>query len=174
MKGIGRLDMFSSDGLKITEVSNFGDFLFTSCQQMFYDCSNVVFSAADHLRTDSGNYTFCFFSTGSSFPNILNPQILRGCFRNTSLNEDLGYINLRDAYDMAQFALNVTTWSQANYEATWLGWLGWESGAPTITLRNTVTFDGGNSTVGIGSDGAAARAYAINTLGWTITDGGEV
>ena len=79
---------------------------------------------------------------------------------------------------MTSFAFGVTTWTQANYEATWAGWFRMVTGdvAPPTgwVLKSNVPFHGGNSTVSIGSLAAAARSYAINTLGWTVTDGGEI
>ena len=58
------------------------------------------------------------------------------------------------------------TLSTANYDALLTGW------SAQITPQENVTFDGGNSTYTSGSLAETGRTYLIETLGWTITDGG--
>ena len=179
IKGSGQMDMFTSDNLKIIGVSNMGDFYHTVLSQTWWDGANIVWTATDTIR-GSGNIGTAFYLNISLVtpPKFSYITVFSTAFAYTSLNDDLGYMDLRLCSVMTSFAQGVTTWSQANYSATLMGWLRWDSitHAPAIgwVLKSNVTFHGGNSTVAIGSEAALARTYLISTLGWIITDGGEI
>lgn len=165
-----------TDYTKVTKVKNFGSYINNSHKNAFR-FPNAEFIATDKLPFQSSLSQPFFGNQNMAVPpeiQTFGMTTFNLTFGGTNLNADLGYMDLRTVTDMTNFASSVTTWSQANYEATWVGWLGWSGGVPTKTLKNNVPFHGGSSTVGIGSDGAAARSYAINTLGWVVTDGGEV
>tara|TARA_R110000824_G_scaffold143851_1_gene311608 strand:- start:73 stop:495 length:423 start_codon:yes stop_codon:yes gene_type:complete len=133
-----------------------------------------------NLKMSSNILSSLFYGIDSSV--FFNPQSLdvsgvsslSAILAFTKFDNDLGAWYIGNVTTMANFAQGVTTWSQSNYEASWVGWLGWSGGVPNITLNNNVPMHGGSATVSIGSDGAAARSYAINTLGWIVTDGGEI
>ncbi len=171
----------SDDGYKITNVLNMGKMLWLGVNA-FFDCPNAIFSATDQMILISNNPVPLFYKcTLLVTPPYINTSYISNMtsnFYRTSLDADLGYYDLRSCTNLTNFALDVTTWSQANYSATLLGWLRWDSNthSPAVgwVLKSNVPFHGGNSTVAIGSEAALARTYLINTLGWTITDGGEV
>ena len=184
IKGTGDIYMDSTDDkLKFTEFKNCGTCYTHKQGTAFRGCSNMVVSATDVMRVQEQNLNLfhsCSLLVTPPKLTVNATTSYQSAFRSTSLNADLGYMDMRYVGSLNGFATSVTTWSQDNYEATWVGWMRWDSNTGTPDANyisrvfNGVPMNGGNSTVGIGSDGAAARAYAINTLGWVVTDGGEV
>jgi surface protein len=80
----------------------------------------------------------------------------------TSFDQNLGNWNVSNVTNMTGMFENIAL-SQANYDATLIGWEGLPS------LQNTVVFDAGNSQYCLSG---SRRANMINTFNWTITDGG--
>ncbi len=81
----------------------------------------------------------------------------------TSFNQDLSRWNVAKVRSMESMFLGASL-SIANYDSLLVGW-------NRQTLRNSVTFDGGNSLYG-STQAQTARANMISSDGWTITDGG--
>lgn len=61
-----------------------------------------------------------------------------------------------------------------NYQNLLIGWTGWNGTTATKTLQNNVPVHFGIAQYEIGGQSEDARNYLINTLGWTITDGGGI
>ena len=179
IKGSGSMAGTSLDRLKVTSVENCGEFVFNIVN--FYNYENLVWNAIDEVRTSISTLNNSFRNTSITNSPVLKSAFitkLLNTFQTSSLNDDLGYMDLRRCTTLNNFASGVTAWSQANYSATLLGWLRWDSitHAPEVgwVLQSGVPLHGGNNTVAIKSETALARTYLISTLGLTITDGGEV
>ena len=101
-----------------------------------------------------------------------------GAMLNCNFNQNLGSWDVRNNTNFASFTSRNTTWSTENYGATLMGWLRWDSEthAPQEgwVLKSNVNFHAGNAQLVAGSEAALAREYYINTLGWSITDGGLI
>jgi hypothetical protein len=164
---------------KILTIKNMGNSTFNDFSM--YGATNLTNTSTDKGHLIGTSCKELFKNTSIVTPPVLSYEYatnFQEIFRDTSLNADLGYMDLRRATTVVFFALGVTTWSQANYEATWAGFLrmtGTDVAPPSgWVLPSALAFYGGNATVSIGSLGAAARSYVINTLGWTVIDGGEI
>jgi len=178
IKGSGDIEFIGvnlgGDSGKITKVTNIGSGMYRGVN-MFYGCQNAIFTADDTLNVfENGSSTFIFCSLLVT-PPIINTILLKNLgsmFRSTSLNADLGYMDLRNCTTMAGFAQYSNTWSTANYNASLMGWLRMEAGdtAPPTgwVLKSNVPLHAGSS-VATG-DGLIARNYLINTLNWAIND----
>jgi len=174
------------DSKKITDIRNWGTNVWAN-NNYALACENMALniSAKDTIRAVSGNLTNAFYKSSWSGNNtpIFTPTICTNAFAYTPLNANLGHWDMRTVTGMLNFAYNVTTWSQENYSNTLLGWLRWDSvthaPATNYVVPSNIIFNGGitvgnTSTVAIGSEAELARDYLINTLNWTITDGGAV
>ena len=176
------------DSDKITDIRNWGS---AGCVMgnansvlRLYNVANVI-SATDTIHSANGDLRNAFNSTswsGNNSPKFL-AQNSTGCFYASALNANLGHWDMRVVSNLTNFAFGVTTWSQENYSNTLLGWLRWDSvthaPATDYVIPSNMVFHAGTtttteSTVAIGSEAALARDYLINTLNWTITDGGAV
>ena len=83
---------------------------------------------------------------------------------NPSFNQDLGSWDVSSILSMT-FMFSGSALSTENYDSTLEGW----SSLPS--LRNNVTFDGGNSQY---CQAGQARQKLIDNYGWRITDGGRL
>jgi surface protein len=82
----------------------------------------------------------------------------------TAFNKNIGNWDISNVTTMMNMFFDSTL-STANYDALLYGW-----GAQSV--KNNVTFHGGNSKYTAGSTAASARAALIADHSWTITDGG--
>lgn len=178
-------DFRNGDPAKITKITNWGSLFMAGSYSLAFDnCDNMVITATDpfsFVATSASQFLRNkTLITGAGLENANTARLtsVANMFQSTSLDADLGGWDLRNCTNFDLFAVNVTTWSQDNYSATLMGWLRWDSvtHAPEVgwEMSTNESFNGGNSTVAIGSEAALARTYLISTLGWTITDGGEV
>jgi len=96
---------------------------------------------------------FRMFNGSSGDKNILSSPTLcanmRNCFRLTSI-------------------------SNSSYRAMLNSWTGWNGLTATKSLQSNVSAHFGGAKYEIGGESQDIRNYLINTLGWTITDGGGV
>ena len=93
-----------------------------------------------------------------------NATSYRSMFENaSSFNQSVANFTVTDNDDLVSMFTGVTL-SEAIYAATLAGFS--TSGA------TNVSFDGGNVSYLAGSQTATDRGYLMNTLGWTILDGG--
>jgi surface protein len=84
----------------------------------------------------------------------------------TSFGQDIGYWNISQVTTMSGMLSNASL-STANYDALLKGWA-------SLTVKNGVPFDAGNSKYTIASAAAAARTTLTTTYTWTIHDGGPL
>ena len=182
-KGSGFLQMSATeDGVKFLDFKNCGQFRYTSGSSMFTNCVNMVVTATDLMNITSNSFDNVFrlapLVTRIPLFNSANVMNLSGFIEGTSFNDDIGYMDWRSVTNASNFAKDVTTWNQDNYEAFWTGILRWNVSTqlPLVDwfLKNNVPFHGGSSTVRTGSEGAKARQYIIDNFTWVITDNGVV
>ncbi|MCJ8315181.1 MAG: BspA family leucine-rich repeat surface protein [Saccharospirillaceae bacterium] len=83
----------------------------------------------------------------------------------TSFDQDVSMWDITSVTNMGKLFKDVTL-STPNYDALLAGW------SAQITPKENVVFDGGNSTYTPGSLADTGRTYLIDTLGWSIADGG--
>ncbi|MCJ8311332.1 MAG: BspA family leucine-rich repeat surface protein, partial [Pseudomonadales bacterium] len=84
----------------------------------------------------------------------------------TSFDQDLSSWDISSVTHMGKMFKDVTL-STENYDALLISW------SNKIPKQN-VEFDGGESTYTPNSLAQTARTYLVDTMGWTITDGGAV
>ena len=99
-------------------------------------------------------------------------------FNALSFNRDLSSWDISSVTDMTEM-FNGSAMSTENYSRTLIGWANSHFagnaqdnvtlGASGITYNNTAYTTGNEF-----NDAASARAYLVDTAGWTITDGGQV
>ena len=98
--------------------------------------------------------------------DVSNVSNMLGMFQNaTSFNQDIGDWDVSNVTNMSRMFEGVTL-SPQNYSSLLTDW-------SQRTLRNNVSFHGGNSRYFLGEP-ATARQSIIDTYNWTITDGGPV
>jgi len=176
----------NNDKFKIIELKNCGsECYFWEVNNMFGGCANMVITATDTLQAvnDKGIQQQMFYNCDSfvTLPKIptYNTTTMFEFIASCALfDDDLGYMDLRLCNNFTNFANGNNNWSTENYGNTLMGWLRWDetTHAPSAgwVLKSNQNFHGGNSTLVTGSEAALARDYLINTLNWTITDGGLI
>ena len=138
---------------------------------MFYDAlkfnQNIGHWNTSKVTTMAGMFYFAMeFNQNISqwdTSSVTNMQLMFS--GGISFDQNLGGWDVSNVSNMTDMFKWVTL-STANYDALLIGW-------SALTLQNGVNFHGGDSKYSAGA-AATARAYIINTFGWTITDGGQV
>ncbi|SFV66278.1 Chitinase [hydrothermal vent metagenome] len=139
----------------------------TNMSYMFYGASafNQDISSLDSNVTDMRGM-FCFasaFNQDIGSWDVSNVTDMNSMFGEAhAFNQDIGSWDVSNVTDMSYMFYGVTL-STTNYDNLLSGW-------STQTLKNNVTFSGGNSKYS--TTGESARNNIINNYGWNITDGG--
>tara|TARA_R110000803_G_scaffold15312_3_gene42490 strand:- start:936 stop:2123 length:1188 start_codon:yes stop_codon:yes gene_type:complete len=171
------------------------------CSDFFYECTsaNPDLSTWNFEGVTSYNYMFKDTSYNRPITNFSSASLydisrmMRGtpfnqnvdsltssvmtriqdwCRSGSGFNQSLGAWNLENVISLGY--ISNGSMSNANYQDTLVGWLGWSGGAPTRTVASGLSVNAYSSKYEIGGDSEAARNYLISTLGWTITDGGGI
>lgn len=119
------------------------------------------------------------FNQNISSWDTSNVIFMSRAFNNaTSFNQDLSSWNISNVTEMEDM-LSGSGLSTENYSRTLIGWANQHFagnakdnvslGATGKTYNNTAYTTGNQF-----NDAVSARAYLVNTAGWTITDGGQV
>ena len=96
---------------------------------------------------------------------VSNVTNMSGMFKNAiSFNRDISDWNISKVTDFTDFLLNITL-DQSLYDALLISWNNLSS------LRNNVTFNGGNSIYSFG-EASSAKQTIINNYNWIFYDGG--
>jgi hypothetical protein len=157
------------DCLKISDISNWGEFNFTE-RKTFSGCVNLTCSATDTPTISTSNmqraFMFCSsFDVDVSAWDISSVTILTECFRGaTSFDQNIGGWDIDQVTSFNNIFLQSGL-STANYDALLIGW-------DAQSVQEGMTPNFGSSKYTGGGTAAAARANLISSDGWTITDGG--
>lgn len=175
----------TGDRLKLLDITNWGSIVWSSFQNAYRGCSNLINITA----TDT--------------PNLTNVLSFRECFRScpnlNSVNvENWDMTNVENIFFMFYNAFNlsnidVSNWNiinisvalnfmvgvtltTSNYDATLIGWEATlQATYPNgVGYPHTISISFGNSRYTIGSLAETARQSLITNFGWTISDGGGI
>ena len=135
----------SGDKDKIQTIEEWGTIAWTSMEDAFDGCTNLIITATDAPDL-SGVTSLNFMFAGA-----------------TSLQGDLSSWDVSTITEM-NFMLSGATLSTNEYDNLLIGW-------SALSLQNDVTFDAGNSQY---CSGLMAREDLINNFNWTIQDAGSL
>ena len=183
------------DKLKILNISQWGEFIFTG-YQAFRRCANLTSDATDAPTNNLVLWDFMFEGCTNWNPNNVESWDMSSVtkmnwmfFGCTYFNQPIGAWDTSNVYELSYMLYNcpafdqnlsnwnvasVTNYSQfmgnagmstANYDALLIAW-----NAQSVSASETPHF--GSSKYTAGGAAAAARANLISSDGWTITDGG--
>jgi surface protein len=163
------------DRLKLLEIRNWGEVVWTTMDSAFRGCVNLGSEQANDNPnlssvTNMGNMFFGASSFnqdigGWDVSSVTNMSFMfRSAF---SFDQDIGGWDVSSVTNMSNMFANVTL-STPNYDALLIGW----NSLPS--LQSNVSFSAGNSQYTAGGAAEAARTNLATTYSWTITDGGSV
>ena len=163
------------DRLKLLEIRNWGEVVWSSMASAFYGCSNLGSEQAnDNPNLSSVTGMGSMFRSATSFNqdigawDVSSVTNMGNMFLGaTSFNQDIGAWDVSSVTDMGNMFLSATL-STSNYDALLIGW----NSLPS--LQSNVNFHGGNSQYTAGGAAEAARTNLATTYNWIITDGGSV
>jgi surface protein len=172
VNGFNRINFAQTgDRLKITDIKQWGDVVWSSFDSAFYGCSNMLVTATDVPNLSSvsrvdrmfqdadlanpnvtnwktgniDNFEIMFFSANIANPNARNWDVSKATKMRLIFGSNLLSVeNLTACYE---------NWSQ-------------------LSLQQNVSFSAGSTKYN--SSGQAGRDILVNTYNWTITDGGQV
>ena len=174
MNGFNRIRFaLGGDRLKLLEIRNWGEVVWTDVESAYFGCSNLGSEQAN----DSPNLSQITNAT-SMFRNCVNfnqdvsawdvsnvismNNMLLNC---TSFDQDVSAWDVSNVTGMINMFGGVTL-STPNYDALLIGW----NSLPS--LQSNVNFNAGGSKYTAGGAAEAARTNLATTYNWTITDGG--
>ena len=165
---------------KVRKLKQWGNIAWDSFLGAFFGCSNLVgtFTDAPNLSGVS-DMTNAFRAASSynrgfvgwDFSTITDMYAM--LYQSASYTQSLANLNIVNVTDMS-YLLTTATLTEANYNATLIGWEATLQAAfPSGTgYTPTISISFGNSEYTGGGAAATARASLISNFGWTITDGG--
>ncbi len=166
------------DYLKVIEILNIGSYKPNTC--VFYACGYPNYGLINFTDVcfiiGVGNSNFQTTTIININLNFDNATRLRQTFRHaTATNWNfLLNTNIPNVVDMYRIFSGSCNLDSLTYQLLLIHWTGWDGTTATKTLKNNVPADFGNSRYEIGGQSEDARNYLINTLGWTIIDGGGI
>ena len=184
------------DKLKITDIKQWGDVVWSSFERAFYGSSNILTTATDIPNLSSvTNMRGMFTNASIANPDTSNWDVSsvttmdRMFYKATSANPDTSNWDVSNVTGM--FAMftnassanpNTTNWNVSNVtnmvamfrnsnlsvENLTACYENWSQ----LSLQNNISFGAG--TIKYNSSGQAGRDILVNTYNWTIEDGGQV
>lgn len=148
--------------------------MWTSMEDAFNGCSALTISTSNAPNLSSVTNMDRMFQEATSLNSDLsgwdvsNVESMERLFSGaSSFNQSLGDWDIGNIVEMSNM-LNESGLSEANYDATLIGWADDNSGSQTIPSNVTL----GASGLTYSCDGLAARSSLEATYDWTISDGG--
>jgi hypothetical protein len=172
VNGFNRINFNNGgDKLKITDIKQWGEVVWSSFFTSFRGCANLLATATDIPDLSSvTDIRLMFFSAISVNPNVLNWNVsnvnnfellFRGALE---ANPNIRFWDVSNATSMSDMAENSNI-SEENLTACYENW-------SQLQLQQNVSFGAG--TIKYNASGQAGRDILVNTYNWTITDGGLV
>ena len=184
------------DKLKITDIKQWGDVVWSSFNDAFFGCSNMLTTATDVPNLSNvTNMNDMFRNATIAIPDVSNWDVSSVTSMNsmffgaTSANPDVSNWDISSVTSMYYIFSNassanpdVSNWdvisvtnmssmlvnSNLSVENLTACYENWSQ----LTLQQNVQFDAG--TIKYNSSGQAGRDILVNTYNWTIEDGGQV
>ena len=172
VNGFNRIQFANTgDKLKITDIKNWGNIVWSSFFTSFSGCANMLVTAivAPNL-TSVGNMQQMFSNAILVNPfvdnwNVVNVTNMRFLFLGANLaNPNISNWNVINVTNM-QSILSNSNLSTENLTACYENW-------SLLNLQQNVQFSAGS--VKYSASGATGRQKLIDDFNWTITDGGQV
>ena len=184
------------DKLKITDIKQWGDVVWSSFNDAFFGCSNMLTTATDVPNLSNvTDMNDMFRNATIAIPDVSNWDVSSVTSMNsmffgaTSANPDVSNWDISNVTSMYYIFSNassanpdVSNWdvssvtnmssmlvnSNLSVENLTACYENWSQ----LTLQQNVQFDAG--TIKYNSSGQAGRDILVNTYNWTIEDGGQV
>ena len=137
------------DKLKALNVKQWGNISWVTFSRAFWGCSNLLLTATDS-------------------PDLSGVTDFFRAFRDCDLfDANLGSWDISGITNFSQFMTGATGLSNANYDATLIGWA-------AQSVQSGISIDFGGSQYTLGGAAEAARTTLTTTYNWTIADGGGI
>ena len=105
---------------------------------------------------------------------ICSPSYCRGSFMDTPLITcDIGHWDMTNCFEFLDM-FRRSTLNDNDYRNILIGWTGWNGTTATKILKSNRSCNFANARYEIGGQSEDVRNYLINTLNWTISDGGGI
>jgi hypothetical protein len=150
------------------------------CDRVLYNCIN--FNNNLNVNTTSCySMVLAFFNIDSfnnpiSFDSSLVQNMNSLFYACNNFNKSIGFLNLSSLPNGSDFGnfLTYTSYDNLNYQNDIIELIGWNGLIPTKTIPINCNINFGTAKYEIGGQSEYAKNYLINTLGWTISDGGGI
>jgi len=159
------------DRLKITDIKQWGDVVWSSFGRAFLGCENMLVTATDVPNLSNvTNVERMFRSASSANPDTTNWDVsnvtnMSFMFANaSSANPDTSNWNVSSVSTMS-YMFDNSNISVENLTACYENW-------SQLSLQNNVSFGAGSTKYN--ASGQAGRDILVNTYNWIIEDGGQV
>ena len=170
-----------SDGLKLLDITQWGDVVIGSMSSSYRHCQNLVGTWTDTPTFSGGTgenisfnnaFSYCYLLTNSTFDSWTMTQI-GDCvqmFRNASVLdiEVSSWDVTGTGINLDDFMIN-TSLSTANYDTMLIAWA-----TQNPTWASGCSLGVGSTTYTTATAGASRTTLAAATSSWTITDGGGI
>ena len=169
----------SSEAIKVIEVIQFGDNLFSNFLGAFFNCTNLIrVSGTPKFSNNTVSFVNCFRSCSSLIQvecdnwNMVQVSSIAGMFRtanNPNLRLKIKNWNISNVTNGQLFlnGTNANVLGTSEYDQTLINW-------SSLSVQPNILMDFGTSKYTLGSAAATARQNLITNNGWTITDGGGI
>jgi surface protein len=159
----------------VMDLSNWNLSSLINSSRMFQNCSSS-FSVDTWVLPNLSN-AYSMFSNSDNITGLptfsSSLTSLNYTFSSNNNDFDLTKIDFQNVTN-GQYAFNGSGLTSSSYQAGLVYMTGWNGTTATKTLKNNVSFHFGYAQYELGGISEDVRNYLINTLGWTIADGGGI
>jgi len=173
VNGFNKIQFFNNGGdkLKITDIKQWGNIVWSSFSSAFRGCSNMLVTATDIPNLSNVTNMYAMFANAlSANPNTTNWDVSNVTtmgfmfFDTSSANPDVSKWDVSSVTTM-QSMLGSSNITEENLTLIYEKW-------SLLTLQQNVPFGAG--TTKYNASGQAGRDILVNTYNWIIEDGGQV